>query len=350
MICAVFVLMLIGINSRGIDTSVIDRQLTGDAYEVMKGQKSGAFDAEKAFSSIKDKAFTAIANEVKKSASGSVTIFSICAICSLASALGRKESISENTVETTSVCAVSAICFGTAATVLSSCASSVDGLSSMTAALLPVYAAAMAISGKPISAVSLHSAAVLCSSAVVYVSRRFVLPMIYLYIIASAAGLVSRSVLLEKSSELFYKMTVWCFRGVLMIYTFFISVTGVVTSSADAAAVKTSKAAISGAVPVLGSILSDASDALISGAAALKASVGAFGAVSAAAICLSPFIAALVKMTAYKILSVFALSFSGNRTSKLLDAVSKGFSLAVGTLGTCCAVLFISLAAGAIAV
>ena len=59
-------------------------------------------------------------------------------------------------------------------------------------------------------------------------------------------------------------------------------------TSADAAAIKTAKMAISRAVPVVGGILADAADSVLAGAGAVKNTVGAAGLLAVLAVCLLP--------------------------------------------------------------
>lgn len=58
---------------------------------------------------------------------------------------------------------------------------------------------------------------------------------------------------------------------------------------ADALAARVTKTAVSAALPVVGSILSDAASTLAAAAGTLKATIGIFGLLAVAAICLPPF-------------------------------------------------------------
>ena len=60
-------------------------------------------------------------------------------------------------------------------------------------------------------------------------------------------------------------------------FTLYLSVSGVLTGSADRAAVKAAQTAVSGAVPVVGSILAESAEMVLSAAHSLRAAIGAAG-------------------------------------------------------------------------
>ena len=60
----------------------------------------------------------------------------------------------------------------------------------------------------------------------------------------------------------------------------------------DRMTLKTAKLAVSGAVPVVGGVISDATETMLSGAALLRGSIGIFGMLCVAAICFVPFVRA----------------------------------------------------------
>ena len=76
---------------------------------------------------------------------------------------------------------------------------------------------------------------------------------------------------------------------VLSLFTGYMAITGVISGTADAAAVKVTKMAISGAVPVVGGMLSNATETVLAGAAAVRATAGVLGLLAILAITAAPF-------------------------------------------------------------
>jgi len=134
----------------------------------------------------------------------------------------------------------------------------------------------------------------------------------------------------------------WGLKIILYVFTGYMSITGVITGTADAAAVKAAKLTISGAVPVVGGILSDASEAVIIGAGVMKNAVGVYGLLAVVAIWITPFlqigsIYLLLKLTAI-VCSVFGVKES----SDLIEDFSGAMGLLLGMTGTVSLLILIS--------
>ena len=63
-----------------------------------------------------------------------------------------------------------------------------------------------------------------------------------------------------------------------------------IAGSADAVAIKAAKFAVSGMVPVVGGILSDAAETVLAGAAAVRSTAGVLGLLAILAITAAPFL------------------------------------------------------------
>ena len=135
----------------------------------------------------------------------------------------------------------------------------------------------------------------------------------------------------------------FCLRVVLFVFTGYLTVTGVISGSADAAAVRATKAAVSGMVPVVGSILSDASETLLASASALKSSMGVFGMLAVLAICLAPFL----KIGAQYLLLKGTAAVSGTigmpQQVKLVKHAATAMGYLLAMTGACALMLLISV-------
>ena len=129
----------------------------------------------------------------------------------------------------------------------------------------------------------------------------------------------------------------------LLLFLGWLTASGAIAGSADAAAVKTAKIAISRAVPVVGSILSDAAETVLTGAGALKSTVGAVGLAAVLAICLVPFFRLAVHYLTYKAAAALAGMVCDLRLCKLIDDIGSAFGMMLGITGACALVLLVSL-------
>jgi len=89
---------------------------------------------------------------------------------------------------------------------------------------------------------------------------------------------------LKKLADLLKWLMTWGLKIILYLFTGYIGLTGVVSGTTDAAAMKAAKLTVSGMIPVVGGILSDASEAVLIGADAAKNAVGIYGMLAVLAI------------------------------------------------------------------
>jgi stage III sporulation protein AE len=135
----------------------------------------------------------------------------------------------------------------------------------------------------------------------------------------------------------------WCLKTLMYVFTGYMSITGVITGTADAAAVKSAKLTISGVVPVVGGILSDASETVILGAGVMKNAVGIYGLLAIAAICITPFLQIGVQFLLLKLTAAVCGVFGVKETSGLIEDFSSGMGLLLGMTGTVTFLLLISM-------
>lgn len=102
-------------------------------------------------------------------------------------------------------------------------------------------------------------------------------------------------------------------------------------------------AEVTDAVPVVGSILSDATGTVLAGAGMLKSAVGVFGLLAVLAICLTPFVTMAVQYLLYKLAAFLAGTVTEEPLAELIDALGSAFGLMLGMTGSCALALLISI-------
>ena len=115
-------------------------------------------------------------------------------------------------------------------------------------------------------------------------------------------------------------------KTILYIYTGYISITGIVGGTTDATILKATKLSISGMVPVVGNILSDASEAVLVSAGIMKNAAGIYGLLTIIALWIGPFIRIGVQYVLLKITS----GLSEMLGSKEMAGIIKDFSSTMG--------------------
>lgn len=217
-------------------------------------------------------------------------------------------------------------------------------LSTLSKLLLPTLAAATAATGGVTAASAGQVAAVFFSDLLVTAIQQILLPVVYLFIGVSAAGAVLEGETMESVGKLLKKCIHWGLGGLLALYTTYLTVSGAVAGSVDARAVKLAKTAVSGAVPVVGSILADAAETVLAGAGILRATVGAFGMLAVLGLCLLPFLRLGCQYLLYQGAALVAQAAGPKKLTKLLAALGDAFGLVLAMSAASALLLIISIA------
>ena len=135
----------------------------------------------------------------------------------------------------------------------------------------------------------------------------------------------------------------WILKTILYIFTGYIGITGVVSGTADAAALKAAKLTISGVVPVVGGILSDASEAILVSAGTVKNAVGLYGLLAIAAIWIGPFLKIGIHYMLLRVTGILCSIFGGKNLSDLIQDFASAMGMLLGMTGAVCLMFLISL-------
>ena len=119
-------------------------------------------------------------------------------------------------------------------------------------------------------------------------------------------------------------------------------ITGVASGATDAAKLKAAKLTISSVVPVVGGILSDASEAVLVGAGMMKSAAGIYGLVAVSAIWISPFLQLGIQYLMLKIAGALCAMLDAKQVSTLVDSFSTAMGLLLGMTGVMCILLLVS--------
>ncbi len=226
----------------------------------------------------------------------------------------------------------------------------VEELLAFTDLLLPVMASATAAGGATVSAGGMYAVAVVFSDLLMRFGKRLLIPAVYGYLALALTDSAVQEERLKKLRELLG----WCVQKLLRtgmyLFTGFLAVTGLLSGTADAAALKATKATLSGMIPVVGGIISEAAETVLAGAGLLKSAVGTYGMLAVAAIFLLPFLRMGAQFLAFKLTSALS-GVLGSRLTGLLTAVSEamGFMLALTAssalmcLLSCCFLMKVSV-------
>ena len=216
--------------------------------------------------------------------------------------------------------------------------------------LMPAMAAVTAAAGA-IGTASVHQVAtIFFAEGLLQLIRRLLLPVVYLYVGILTAGAMLSDGRLNGIAVAMKKTVTWVLSTALLLFTLYLSAARVVSGTADSAAIKVTKAAISGAVPIVGGILSDAAETVLAGAGMLKGTVGVFGMLAVVAICAGPFLQLGVQYLLYKLAAFLAATAAPAALCRLIDGLGSTFGLVLGMTGTCALLVLVSVLSSVAAV
>ena len=209
--------------------------------------------------------------------------------------------------------------------------------------LLPVMATTLAAQGFGATSAALYASAAMFCGFLGNLISGVLLPGVYIFLALAIAGSATENQMLCKLKEMIISFYSWTLKTMLSFFTGFLAITGVVSGTTDAAAARLTKAAISGMVPVVGGILSEATESVLVGAGMVKNAAGVYGVLAVMAVCVGPFLQIGVQYLLLKATAAFCDLFTGKQVSQLLKDYSGAMGLLLGMTGACTMLLFISV-------
>lgn len=268
---------------------------------------------------------------------------SILGITLLFSMLNHVNGRSRQLVELGGVVSICMLLFGCTNTMLQLGLQTVQQISQYGSLLLPALTAALAAQGGSVSAAALYSATAMFDAVICKLITAILLPMISIFLVLSAVGAATMDDFLFKLRDLLKQLMSWSLKLLLYVFTAFISISGLISGTADQTAIKAAKLTISSVVPVVGGILSDASESILIGAGIAKNAVGSYGLFGILAVTIIPFITVGVHYLLLKLTATLSAAFSTKSLSSLLNDFSSAMGLILAMTGSVCLIQLISI-------
>ena len=222
----------------------------------------------------------------------------------------------------------------------------VEELNTFSKALLPTLAAVSAISGGAVGATLRQIATVFFADLLLGLIHGLLMPMVYLYAGALAAGCCLADKRLAVA-ELLKPVCTKLLTAALLAFTLYLTVGGIFAGTVDSVRVRVTKTAISGMIPVVGGIIAEASETVLAGAGLLKGAIGVFGLLGVLALCAYPFLQLGIQYLLYKLTAFLASVIGDTELCGLIGGLGGAFGLILGMVGSCALVLLVSILASA---
>lgn len=276
-------------------------------------------------------------------AEGAGVCLSVTAVVMLISLLKGLPGGQERPLELAGTLAVALLLLSTTKSMVHLGAETVTQLSEYGKLLLPVMTTAMAAQGGLTSSTALYTATAIFDSLLSNGITRLLIPLVYLFLALSVSSCMVPEEILKKLRDFAKWLMSWGLKILLYVFTGYISITGVVSGTADASLVKATKITMSGMVPVVGGILADASEAVVIGAGMMKNAVGVYGMLAVAAIWIEPFLQIGLQYLLLKVTAALCSVFGVKQVAELIQSFSTAMGLLLGMTGAVCILLLVSV-------
>ena len=171
---------------------------------------------------------------------------------------------------------------------------------------------------------------------------KLLIPLLYIFLAFAVANSAMGEDVLKQLRDFAKWLISWGLKIILYIFTGYLGITGAVSGAADAAAVKAAKLTISGVIPVVGGIISDASETVLVSAGVVKNAAGVYGMLALFAVWIGPFIQIGVQYLLLKLTGVICSVFGSKEIVGLIHDFTAAMGLILAMTGTVCLMLLIS--------
>ena len=327
------------------ETEIMERGLSEEEAEIGGELRYGVYDVGAAMSRLWRSVLEKFRMQVHTGLSFAAALLALVFLCAFASAVCGEDRI-RDAIEICSACTAAVMLTGSMNGLVSQTVEAIYRLSDYSKAALPVLYTAAAAAGAVSSSAVRYAAASLILDMMMSLTQKAVIPLIYAYLALILSSCVFPNPLLEAMEQL----SRWAAKTVLtfssIAFTAYLSLSSLVSTSVDAAAVKATRTVISTTLPVVGGMLSDASAAVLAAAGVVRSCTGAFGLIAVSAMCIGPIVVLSVKSFLFKAVAAAADSVQNARLKKLFSGLGNALGLLLGLLGCNAIMLFLSFAAG----
>lgn len=268
-----------------------------------------------------------------------VTVMAVCLIYAVFQTIPKADT---HVVNLVCCLAISVLLLGASNSLIHMAVDTIGEISDYGKLLLPVMTAATAAQGGVTVSTALYTGTAffdfLLSSAVAYL----LVPLVYTSLALSITNSVVGEEILSKLLATIKSLMTWGLKIVLYLFTAYMSITGVVSGTVDATTLKATKLTISGMVPVVGGVLSDASETILVGAGIMKNAAGVYGILAMLSIIVGPFVQIGGQYLALKLTTSFCASFGSKESASLLESFTGAMGILLAMTGTVCLLFLIS--------
>lgn len=275
--------------------------------------------------------------------SATVICISVISVILITVFVRNQTSISGRTVELVGTISVSAILLSSSNSMIRLSVNTIENLRQYGKLLLPVMTSTLAAEGGVTTSTALYIGTIIFDNILVQAISTLIVPMLYAFLAISIALSGVDNPLLKNCKDFFKWLVTWILKLGIYIFTGYMGITKVISGTTDAAMLKAAKITISGTVPIVGGIISDASEAILVSAKLMKNAAGTYGILALISICVVPFLTIGVQYFLLKITGGICQLFHNGKPALLINDFIFALGTLLATTGTVCIIFLISV-------
>ena len=306
--------------------------------------ENGIYDSESALKRLGEKIMSDAATALQDNLDSVISLLAIALLSSCAACFVYNKT-AQNYINIAGVCASAYILIGNVEGLVAQTSSALTRMADYSRAAIPAVFTAAVSCGALVSASSKYAAVTIAIDILMGMSREILIPLVYTYLALALCAAVFENAILKACQRAVKWVTGTLLTVFTMAFGAFMGISGLVSGTADALAVKTARTVISTALPVVGGVISDAASTVLTAAAMIKNSAGALSLIAVCTLCAGPFVFLSVKMLLFKATAAACEMLPNLRLSGFVNDVGTALSMLMGLLGCCALMLFISFMA-----
>ena len=201
--------------------------------------------------------------------------------------------------------------------------------------LMPGMAGLMAASGSP-SKTAVSGLGMVLLDFLLTLTSELLVPLLYLFLVLGVAESALGLDQLARLRDLIKWFLVTGVKMLMWVYSGILTMTGLVSGAVDGQKLRSLRSAISGMVPVVGNLVSEASASLLSAASLLKTGVGLYGMLAVFGICLAPFFRMGLQYLLLRLSIGLCGLFGKGSQCPLLEKLAQAVGLLLALTGIAC--------------
>lgn len=312
-----------------------------DISEIFKDATKGKIDNKKIFGKI----LNLLGKEVKGTIKTLISILIIVLIHSLLKSItdGLEHKEVSKIIYYVEYILIVTIIMSSFSEILDSVKNSITDLIGFSQSLIPLLITLMLYTGSITTSSVLEPILLFLIQFIANLIQNLILPVVSIIVVLIVISKISERIQITKLAKFMNTSIVWFLGIVLTLFVGVMSLEGTLTASVDGITAKTTKAAVSNLIPVVGKILGDSVDTVLGCGVVLKNAVGVVGVIVIIGICLLPIIKLATFSIMYSILSCVIEPLADEKIVKLIEEMSEIFKLLLAILCSVSVLLIIGV-------